>query len=149
MAVADCADVKPVTYTGKVVGTQAFWSPRMAESRRYEGASDDVWALGISLLGMMTQWPKVGTKEDLKKYPKMCYAHAQRLKELNEDDGIVRVLDRMLTWEAKERASAAECVELVTRTLADETRKAAENGDDGNRGVGIKTPEDFRPISFW
>ncbi|KAH6885769.1 kinase-like domain-containing protein [Thelonectria olida] len=148
VAIGDCADIKPNTFTGKVVGTPSFWSPYIVKNSRHEGASDDVWALGISLLGLMAQWPKVGTKEELKKYPQTCFEHAQKLERLNKRDHLVYILCRMLAWEAKDRASSTECVDKFARSFTFESKKAAR-GDASDQGLGIKTPKDFRPISFW
>lgn len=140
IVLADCADVKPATFTGRAVGTEAYWSPTIARYKRHCGISDDVWALGITLLGMMSQWPKLRTTDDLKRYPTICYEHTQTLKELNPTNGIVRLASKMLAWERAKRFTAAECVAFATQMLAENT---------GSNEFGFKSPKDFSSIVFW
>ncbi|KAF7547925.1 hypothetical protein G7Z17_g7382 [Cylindrodendrum hubeiense] len=149
IVLADCADVKPVTYTGKAVGTEAYWSPHIATHKGHGKTSDDMWALGVTLLGMMSQWPPLRTKEDLQKYPTRCFEHAQKLKRLNPDDGIVQLLSRMLAWEKEMRATASECVRLAIQMLADNDEAKITVGMVDPNEFGIRTPEEFKPIMFW
>ncbi|KAH6977006.1 kinase-like domain-containing protein [Ilyonectria sp. MPI-CAGE-AT-0026] len=140
IVLADCADVKPATFTGRAVGTEAYWSPGIARYKRHTGISDDVWALGVTLLGMMSQWPKLRTTDDLKRYPTICYEHTQTLKELNPTNGIVQLASKMLAWERAKRFTAAECVAFATQMLAENT---------GSNEFGFKSPKDFSSIVFW
>ncbi|EHK46485.1 hypothetical protein TRIATDRAFT_153817 [Trichoderma atroviride IMI 206040] len=126
VALADCADCK------------------IHDSYR---KSDDVWALGISLLGMTGQWPQCEkTKAGFARYPRQCANHAQQLQKLNPRNKMVNLLVRLLAWRARERITADKCYEVTTRLL-EETKGQEESV--GTEGLRIKSPEQFRPISFW
>jgi serine/threonine protein kinase len=108
---ADCADVKEFGRRGKLQGTPAYWSPEMRARNMHCGPADDVWALGITLLGMVGQWPQMMySKRDLEKYPERCFEHVCKLDELNPAVGVVGLLRHLLVKEAWERMSAADCV---------------------------------------
>jgi serine/threonine protein kinase len=146
VALADFADAKDFGQRCKLQGTPAYWSPEMKTRKRHCGPEDDMWALGITLLGMVGQWPQVRyTKKELEKYPERCFEHARRLGELNPDVGLVNLLGGLLAWEARRRMSSEECVR-VARKL--ELELELELGDAEGE-LGIKSPEEFRPISFW
>ncbi|KAH7153099.1 kinase-like domain-containing protein [Dactylonectria macrodidyma] len=151
IVLADCADIKPTTFNGKAVGTEAYWSPYIARFKKHGGQDDDVWALGVTLLGLMAQWPKLHNLTDLKEYPTRCYHHTQSLSELNPHDKLVRLLRRMLVWHPVERATAAECVSLATDMLARiATKETTGNADTAEANeFNITAPEEFAPISFW
>ncbi|KAH7133340.1 kinase-like domain-containing protein [Dactylonectria estremocensis] len=151
VVLADCADIKPMAYRGKAVGTEAYWSPYIAHFKRHGGKSDDVWALGVTLLGLMAQWPKLNNGLDLKQYPTRCYHHGQSLSALNPDDKIIQLLSRMFIWQHAQRITAAECVRLAEEMLT----VMAQNETTGDMDMAkvnefdIETPGDFAPIMFW
>ena len=143
VVLADCADIKTPRQFAKVAGTPAYYSPQILKTNRNSGFGDDVWALGITFLGLLAQWPPVyRKKDDVKKYPRRCFDHAEKMKAMNPNHDLIGLLSRMLAWEADSRASASECVRLARECLDNCT---AEDGS----GFGIETPEDFNPISFW
>lgn len=147
IALADCADCKiHGSYRGPPGGTSNYWSPEMTANNRHEGKSDDMWALGISLLGMANQWPQCEkTKAGLARYPRQCANHAQELQKMNPGNGLVNLLAKLLAWRARERITAEKSHE-ATMKLLEETK--GEEGV-GTEGLRIKSPEEFRPISFW
>ncbi|KAK7429578.1 hypothetical protein QQZ08_003957 [Neonectria magnoliae] len=149
IVLADCADVKPVKFTGKPTGTHTFWSPHLVKHNRHGGLGDDVWALGITLLGMMAQWPPVRTKKEVRLYPRRCFEHARKLEGLNPADDVVQLLGRMLAWEQGTRATATECVRLATQIITEEAKSENQGGLAEANELVIKVPEDFRPITFW
>ncbi|KAF4977572.1 hypothetical protein FZEAL_5943 [Fusarium zealandicum] len=148
VVVADCADVMSVDHINshkKPHGTKAYWSPHVWRRHRHAGTSDDIWALGVTLLGMMSQWP-LHVKNQERQYPRRCFTHAQSLLELNPGHNIVGLLRRMLIWDEKHRVSAAELVELTAQMVSDSERGIGlEHGDK----MDLKVPEDFKPIEFW
>lgn len=148
IALADCADCKVhEQYQGPPSGTHNYWSPEMMANSRHHGKSDDIWALGISLLGMMGQWPQIEkTKAGLNRYPRRCANHAQELQRMNSGNGLVDLATRLLTWRAMERITAEKC-----RQLAMELLEEVNEGEEikGTEGLRIKSPEEFKPISFW
>ncbi|KAM0430588.1 hypothetical protein ACHAPT_005940 [Fusarium lateritium] len=150
VAMADCADVKRVININsrdKPHGTKSYWSPYVFRHNRHAGTSDDIWALGVSLLAMMSQSPRFVKKEE-RMYPRQCFSHAQTLAALNPDHDMVRLVNRMLEWNPKVRVSAAELVELITEMLSN-----IEQEDEGGKGGGdqmdLKVPEGFQPTVFW
>ncbi|KAK1254248.1 hypothetical protein MKX08_008243 [Trichoderma sp. CBMAI-0020] len=148
VALADCADCKiHDSYRGRPGGTPNYWSPEMTANNRHAGKSDDIWALGISLLGMTGQWPQCEkTKAGFARYPRQCANHAQQLQKLNPRNKIVNLLARLLAWRARERITADKCYEVATRLLEE---AKSEEESVGLEGLRIKSPEQFRPISFW
>lgn len=146
VVLADCADVKKVGTKCPLRGTLQYYSPEILQHGRHYDTGDDVWALGITLLGMVAQWPPLGrTREEFRKYPHRCNNHVQKLIALNPRHGIVRLLAGMVTWELDERASPRECANLAAELLGGERRGESSPQYD----LGIEVPEDFRPISFW
>ncbi|KAL7799883.1 kinase-like domain-containing protein [Trichoderma ceciliae] len=147
IALADCADCKVHgQYRGAPGGTHNYWSPEMMANNRHDGKSDDVWAFGISLLGMMGQWPQIEkSRSGLARYPRHCANHAQDLERLNPRNGLVNLACRMLSWRARERITAESCYQVAVELLGE------VNGEEspGTEGLFIKSPEEFRPISFW
>ncbi|RFU77090.1 kinase domain containing [Trichoderma arundinaceum] len=147
VALADCADCKVHdVYRGPPGGTHNYWSPEMIANNRHHGKSDDIWALGISLLGMMGQWPQIEkTKAGLTRYPRRCANHVQELSRMNPGNGLVNLAGRMLIWRARERITAEKCHQLAIELLEEVTGEES----NGTEGLGIKSPEEFKPISFW
>ncbi|KHN98323.1 Protein kinase domain containing protein [Metarhizium album ARSEF 1941] len=142
VVLADFADVRISGQPGKLQGTPAYWSPEMKARGEHCGAADDMWALGVTLLGMVGQWPQmVYTESELEMYPGRCFEHVCGLRELNPGLGIVELLIGLLAWEAEERMTAEQCV-LAVGELRGEEREEAEE-------LGITSPEAFRPMSFW
>lgn len=141
VVLADCADVKKIGQRYKLQGTPAYWSPEMKARKMHCGCGDDLWALGITMLGMVGQWPQMRyTKLELEMYPGRCFEHVRKLEEMNPGLGIVGLLKGLLAWEVGERIGARECVGVV--------RELEEVGGAEDE-LGIKSPEEFRPISFW
>ncbi|PCD44911.1 hypothetical protein AU210_000360 [Fusarium oxysporum f. sp. radicis-cucumerinum] len=67
VVVGDCAEVMKVEHIDRHKrphGTRSYWSPYIEKYWRHSGKSDDIWALGISLLGMMAQWPCYLVKQE-------------------------------------------------------------------------------------
>jgi serine/threonine protein kinase len=149
VALADCADCKiHGSYHGRPGGTPNYWSPEMTANNRHAGKSDDIWALGISLLGMAGQWPRCEkTKDGFARYPRQCANHAQELQKLNPTNAIVNILVRLLAWRARERITAEICYDMTIRLL--EQMEGEEESVGGTEGLRIKSPEEFRPILFW
>ncbi|CAM1510463.1 Fc.00g007980.m01.CDS01 [Cosmosporella sp. VM-42] len=143
VVLADCADVKTPRQVKKLMGTPAYYSPQILKTQSISSFGDDIWALGITLMGLLAQWPPVYRKrDDIKKYPRRCFDHAEEMKEMNPEHDLVGLLSRMLVWEADSRASASECLRLVNECM---DRSLLDTGDN----FGIKTSEGFNPISFW
>lgn len=140
VVLGDCADVKTAGEVCRLQGTPAYWSPEMMARKRHCGPADDVWALGVTVLGMVGQWSRMRyTRGELEGYPRRCFEHVCRLGELNPGLGIVRLMGGMMAWEEERRVSAEECVV--------ELRGMDVEGEGG--GFEIRTPEEFRPMSFW
>lgn len=157
----DCADIHPVKgYDGPLFGTMQYHSPEIWQRKGHTGAADDVWALGVSLLAMCGQLPRVECAELkdkdnndrnrrrqkplLAKYPQQVIRHVQALQELNWGHGIVELAARMLAKEAKDRSSAGEICGLATELL----RKYEARGEAGE-SLGMQSPAGFEPVSFW
>lgn len=144
VVLADCADIKVVGRQKSATGTEAYFSPQMVRLKRNTGLSDDIWALGITFMGLVKQWPPVArTKDGLQKYPRRCFDHAQNLKSLNPDHDLINLLTRMLEWESEPRASASECMRLAKECLDNEWQGFGDGLGD------FMTPDEFKPISFW
>lgn len=148
VALADCADCKiHDSYRGSPGGTLGYHSPEMTANNRHAGKSDDIWALGISLLGMIGQWPRCEkTTVGYAKYPRQCANHALELQKLNPGNEMVNLLVRLLAWRARERITAEKCYE-VTICLLGETK--GEEESVGTEGLRIEAPKEFQPNSFW
>lgn len=151
VVLGDCADIHPVNYGGRLLGTMQFHSPEIWSRKGHQGAPDDVWALGVSLLAMCGQQPRVEGEvrgrvktPSLAKFPAQCIKHVETLQGLNWGHGIVQLAARMLTYQAKDRASAREVHGLATKLLEEYEAK----GEAGNR-LNITSPEGFEPPSFW
>ncbi|KAL7943853.1 kinase-like protein [Trichoderma barbatum] len=154
---ADCADCKiHGKYNGPAGGTPKYWSPEMAVDGRHAGKSDDIWAFGISLLCMMVQAPQMestnNSKRDASKYTKRCIEHVQELMRLNPENGLVALAENMLIRTARHRITAEVCYHQATAHLErmdedDEDGEASES--KGTEGLQIRSPEEFKPVSFW
>jgi serine/threonine protein kinase len=145
IVLGDCGDIKQVERIpkGPPRGTPAYLSPEILLHNRCQGTGDDMWALGITMLGLVGQWPQmVFTKDGAKEYPKKCFDHVLLLKRLNPGHELVEdLLAKLVHWNAASRMKAKEC-----------RRRAAELRDSGKWGdetVYLKMPEDFKPVSFW
>ncbi|RSL88156.1 hypothetical protein CEP51_001876 [Fusarium floridanum] len=149
VAMADCADVKRVININsrdKPHGTKSYWSPYVFRHNRHAGTSDDIWALGVSLLAMMSQSPRFVKKEE-RMYPRQCHTHAQNLAELNPTHEIVGLANRMLEWNPKARVTADDLVEVIPDMLSKVEREEYETGMA--KRMELKIPEGFEPIVFW
>ena len=164
VVLGDCADIHPIKgYDGPLFGTEQYHSPEIWQRKKHTGASDDVWALGLSLLAMCGQLPRIELEEPkdknsnnkdrnrrrrqkaLKaKYPSQVIRHVEALQELNWDHGIVQLAARMLAQEAKDRASAGEVCALATKLL-----KEYEAKGEAGKSLGMQSPAGFEPPSFW
>lgn len=104
----DFADVQESKDSDKYGGTRTFWSPGMwkdwspglVSQKRPDGCSDDMWALGLTVLGMIGQLPECdgesATRELMDGYPNTCHAHGNDLQVLNPDNGIVKMTCKLL-----------------------------------------------------
>lgn len=144
VVLADLADVKPAQQSGRLRGTPAFYSPDMVLRRAHCGPADDMWALGVTLLGMMGQQPRMpGAVRDLGEYPARCAEHARRLADLNPGTGaVVELLVRLLAEDEGRRMRSGECAQ-VARAMCDGYRQR------GGAGFRIRSPDDFQPRAFW
>ncbi|KAF4505815.1 hypothetical protein G6O67_007727 [Ophiocordyceps sinensis] len=156
VVLADCGDVRNVEAQQQrrrgrrrgggandaLRGTPSYYSPEIVRHNRHVGPGDDVWALGVTLLGMVAQWPDLRRhdKAELRAYPGRCAAHARTLMALNPGHELVGLLARMLETDEAARAGARECADVAARLLLE---------CHGGAELGIEAPGDFRPISFW
>ncbi|KAH7493615.1 hypothetical protein FOMA001_g366 [Fusarium oxysporum f. sp. matthiolae] len=141
VVVGDCAEVMKVEHIDRHKrphGTRSYWSPYIEKYWRHSGKSDDIWALGISLLGMMAQWPCYLVKQE-KLYPRKCVTHAQNLNTLNPGNDLVKILLRLLEWDHEKRITASELVRLTAERLEARPNFVEE----------LKSPEGFQPLVFW
>lgn len=141
VVVGDCAEVMKVEHIDRHKrphGTRSYWSPYIEKYWRHSGKSDDIWALGISLLGMMAQWPRYLVKQE-KLYPRKCVTHAQNLNTLNPGNDLVKILLRLLEWDHEKRITASELVRLTAERLEARPNFVEE----------LKSPEGFQPLVFW
>lgn len=152
VVLGDCADIKKVGTRVRPMGTAPYYSPELVGNHRHMGTADDVWALGVSVLGMMAQWPRFrmvsnGSRWERKldEYPLQCWEHAGQLAELNPGHGIVMLMEKMLVWRVEERITAGQLRELAEEALE---RWERVHGD-GEGELEVKTPEGFSPIEFW
>ncbi|EKJ79027.1 hypothetical protein NXS19_001926 [Fusarium pseudograminearum] len=109
----------------------------------HAGKSDDIWALGISLLGMMSQSPHFYKKEE-RMYPRICATHARNLDRLNPGHEIVRILLRLLEWDHKNRITAPELVKLTAEIM-----EARSTQDAPKEQMDLEVPEGTRTVEFW
>lgn len=149
VVLGDCADIKPTTYRGELLGTPGYYPPEVVAAKKHCGSADDIWALGVTVLGMMDQWPKVmytrevGSRKDKRRidmYPKQCWEHVRDLEGLNQANGVVSLLGRMLGWTARERINAGELEEGAESLLWEWRNK---------RSLDLVVPDDFEQIQFW
>ncbi|KAF4966642.1 hypothetical protein FSARC_5691 [Fusarium sarcochroum] len=113
----------------------------------HSGKSDDMWAIGISLLGMMSQWPGYAKKEE-RMYPRRCASHARTLKTLNPDHEIVQLLIRLLEWDHNIRISASELVKLTSELIEQSQVQGSKRTPETGR-MDLRTPEGFQTVEFW
>ncbi|KAL7808902.1 kinase-like protein [Trichoderma gracile] len=146
VALGDCSDCKVHgKYEGPRTGTSDFWSPDMVAYNRHSGKSDDIWALGVTLLAMMGQKPEKD-KTDVGKfqYPSRCANYAQELMRLNPGNALVDLVSKMLIKKVRERPTAEKCLEMATKIMEgmseDEKLAASVNG------LGLTSPEKYRPV---
>ncbi|KAF4336341.1 serine threonine kinase [Fusarium beomiforme] len=141
VVVGDCAEVMKVNNINvhkRPHGTMSFWSPNIWRHWKHAGKSDDIWALGISLLAMMGQLPHLFVKEH-RQYPRKCASHARNLYEINPGHDLVQILLRLLEWDHNKRIIASEMVNQATERLEAHT----------NLPGNLKSPEGFQPLQFW
>ncbi|KAH0523267.1 hypothetical protein TsFJ059_008297 [Trichoderma semiorbis] len=136
-------------------GTYKFWSPEMAKHIRHDGKEDDIWALGITLLSMMAQLPEMRVThkkkiyDDVYKHTGRCGKQARDLLALNPDDGLVKLVGKMLVRASDRHITAAECSQEAKKLLEQLDKDGDESKGKGTEGLGIQSPEGFKPISFW
>ena len=149
VVLGDCADIKLTSYRGELLGTPGYYAPEVVSAKKHCGSADDIWALGVTVLGMMDQWPKVmythevGSRKDKRRidmYPKQCWEHVKDLGGLNQSNGVVSLLVRMFGWAAQERIEAGELKEGAESLMW----KWA-----GKRTLDLVIPDDFEQIQFW
>lgn len=151
VVLGDCADIHPIDYKGRLLGTMQFHSPEICRTKRHQGIADDVWALGVSLLSMCGQAPRIEyeakgrvRKPLMEKYPGQVIKHIDALRKLNTDHGIVQLAAKMLTRTVKDRATAEEICRMATGLLG-RYEAMGEAGDHLN----VTSPRGFEPPSFW
>lgn len=154
VVLGDCADIRATAADsrhGNLTGTPAYYSPQVHQYSRHMGPPDDVWALGVTTLGMVGQWPKVlyerrGGRDErqIQEYPRQCWEHAGKLEELNPGTGIVGLIVRMLVWEQDKRISARKLKDMA----GSEMRGCEEHGELESE-LRIRAPTHFQPIEFW
>ncbi|KAL7962390.1 kinase-like domain-containing protein [Trichoderma compactum] len=164
VVLADCADCRVCgteIYGNKnnrlQAGTYKFWSPEMTTSGLRNGKEDDIWALGITLLDMMAQLPRLEITQrnrnkihrDVYKHAKRCAKHARDLRELNPEDELVKLVGRMLIRASFGRIPAADCSHEAKKLLEELDMDMEESNRKGTEGLGLESPEGFRPPSFW
>lgn len=144
-------NLKHVSHRVKLMSTPAYYSPKMLQHNKHIGTADDIWALGVSTLGMAGQWSRVlyvrigGRNERrIDEYPRQCWGHAGELAGLNPGHGIVALMERMLAWRAEERITAGEL-----RVMAEGVQEGweRENGERGGE-LGVKALRGFQPVEF-
>ena len=170
VVLGDCADVRRTDEVREPQGTELFYSPEMVRHGVHGGPGDDVWALGVSLLGMLAQWPLVESEEvGVARYPEVCHTRACALRVANGGHEIVSLLLRMLAWEKDARTSAGEVVEWAGRELDKDAAYSKVKGDmhvdrgmDMGMGMGIgvelelglntsgiKSPPGVEVVEYW
>lgn len=154
LVLADMADVKHLDPRNKPVfrGTSLYASPEAARLNRHCGSADDIWALGITLLAMVEQSPKVVcTKTGLKEYPAHCFNHVEQLKAINPSHDLVGLLGKMVVWKESDRAAAADCGRIASELLVMGPQQMDHDREERpfENKLGIKTPEGFQAITFW
>ncbi|KAK4075131.1 uncharacterized protein Triagg1_4795 [Trichoderma aggressivum f. europaeum] len=164
VVLADCADCKvqgTEVYNDKhhrlQAGTYKFWSPEMTKNIPRNGKEDDIWALGVTLLTMMAQVPRMDITQknrnkihkDVYEHSKRCTKHARDLEKLNPEDGLVKLVRRMLIRASCGRISAADCSQEAERLLDELDMDMEESRERGTEGLGLRSPEGFTPPSFW
>lgn len=155
VVLGDLADVKgelnPATW-GPLGGTPTYYSPEMVKRKHHCGKSDDMWALGTTLLGMVSHWPRIDASDDGERcYAQHCFDHVQLLVELNPGHGIINFIQRLMEWAPEMRATSADCFNMAGELL-DKMRKEGKMAEreGGMYGVmGIKPPNGFDALSFW
>jgi hypothetical protein len=105
-----------------------------------------MWAIGISLLGMMSQWPTYYQNEQ-RMYPRRCASHARNLNKLNPGHEIVKLLNLLLEWDHKRRIDASRLVKLTTELL--EARIVKPEGTPEPDKMCLEVPEGFQAVEFW
>jgi serine/threonine protein kinase len=164
VVLGDMADVQPVGKENlQTMGTQWLWSPEIWKQRVAVGPSDDIWALGISLMAMCGQLPRFEYRPTKNKrtskarfdlFPKQCLEHLAKLRELNPGHGMVELMGKMVTRTSEERSRAYQVMLMAETILEQWERRAGDDaavggGGGGGEALGIKSPEGFVPPSFW
>ena len=149
VVLGDCGDVKSEPYHGELLGTASYYSPQMNQFKRHRGSLDDIWALGVTTLGMVAQWPRViyvqrpgkkAPERRIEEYPRQCWEHAGKLCEMNPQHDIVRLLEHMLVWDEEGRVGARQLEAMV---------ELAMNSWDWATDMEIRSPAGFRRVEFW
>ncbi|KAH7320885.1 kinase-like domain-containing protein [Stachybotrys elegans] len=149
VVLADCADMQATKAPRKSEAqcTQQYRSPEIVKRNRHQGPPDDIWALGVSVLGMMVQQPKMPYGE-MNEYPKMCFEHLQNLLALNPQHDLLVLVKGMLEWNVEDRATAAACHTMAQCLLPMGGEWKVQGRRKGDH-LGIIAPKEFRPITFW
>ncbi|KAL7933353.1 kinase-like domain-containing protein [Trichoderma chlorosporum] len=163
VALADCADCRAYCIRGQEnrrdgnqeSGTYKYWSPEMAIGGHHDGKQDDIWALGISMLNMMAQTPHFliynpkNIHRDVRPHTQRCYTHAQQLQRLNPENGLVGLVNKMLVFSLQGRITAAGSNRQANALLKQMDEDGEDSEGKGTEGLQIRSPEDFKPGSFW
>lgn len=150
VVLGDCGDVKSTSYRGQLLGSPGYYSPEIVHHKRHYGPADDIWALGVTTLGMISQWPRVEYKEvggrlvrQIQDYPRRCYEHVAELQRVNRPNGILKILSETLGRLAHNRIDATALESMAKYYLYMYERAGRDQILD------IKSPEGFHPIEFW
>ena len=172
MVLGDCSDIKQIPANKKpkhaarqshepsgprFTGTRMFMSPQVAQTDRHHGKEDDIWALGVTTVGMMGQLPP--HRKQYVQYPRKVQGHAWLLQSSSANNHLGNLMMDMLSWESKDRPSAAACCKQAS-VILDECPPVAE--DVPATGMHYRQerwltlgfderaiPDDFEPISKW
>lgn len=155
VVLGDMADVQPVGGKNlRGLGTQWLYSPEIWKQRVAVGPSDDIWALGISVMAMCGQLPRFEcrlmkngrtSKPRYEVFPRQCLEHLAELRRLNPGHGLVELMGKMVTRTMGERSQAYGIMFMADTLLGQWERKEGDAGEE----LGIKSPEGFVPPSFW
>ncbi|PFH60561.1 hypothetical protein XA68_10766 [Ophiocordyceps unilateralis] len=177
VVLGDCGDALPIGQKGHVLrGTMHFHSPEMWRHRKHHGPSDDVWAMGLTLLAMLEQLPRLfageeGQEEKEEKGKEedgygMGKGQRRRIAKVQAEEVMKRFTERCSKHATDlKRLNPGDGLVLLSThllawqwgdrvTAAEAELEAAllvadELLDDGLGGLKIKAPDDFRPVAFW
>mgnify|MGYP000903213649 CR=1 FL=1 len=172
VVLGDCGDVKPISEHGnsieqtkrvsehfgpRVASERKYISPQAAEAERPYGKEDDIWALGLTMMGMMGQQPRY--RCDIHAYHDEVQEHACLLRDIDTTNSLGILMADMLAWNSNDRPTAAACYEQASLILGecpplkyDVPQMAAEYAELRWLTLGfdgLAVPTGYRPITRW